>query len=66
MKMTLKDFLDVEIRPMMKQLGYRKTGGLFHRQNESFAYAVEFFTPFSATNDEFCVSASIFSFDIVG
>ena len=62
--MTLKDFLDVEIRPMMKQLGYRKTGCLFHRQNESFAYAVEFFTPFSATNDEFCVSASIFSFDI--
>lgn len=65
MKMTLKDFLDVEIRPMMKQLGYRKTGCLFHRQNESFAYAVEFFTPPSAvTDDEFRISASIFSFDI--
>ena len=63
--MTLKNFLDVEIRPMMKQLGYRKTGCLFHRQNESFAYAVEFFTPFSyVTDDEFRISASIFSFDI--
>lgn len=49
----------------MKQLGYRKTGCLFHRQNESFAYAVEFFTPPSAvTDDEFRISASIFSFDI--
>lgn len=64
MNRTLKDFLDVEISPMMKQIGYRKTRGLFHRQNESFAYTVEFFTPHSATNDEFSISASIFSFDI--
>lgn len=64
MKMTLKDFLDVEIRPMMKQLGYRKAGGLFHRQNESFVYTVEFFTPPSATNDTFSICASIFSLDI--
>lgn len=65
MNSSIKDFLDIEIRPMMKQLGYRKAGGLFHRQNESFAYAVEFFTPPSAvTDDEFRISASIFSFDI--
>ena len=65
MKTILKDFLDIEIRPMMKQLGYRKSGGLFHRQDGSFLYTIEFFTPPSAvTDDEFRISASIFSFDI--
>ena len=62
--MTLKDFLDVEIRPMMKQLGYRKAGGLFHRQNESFVYTDKFFTPPSATNDTFSICASILSLAI--
>ena len=65
MKTILKDFLDIEIRPTMKQLGYRKSGGLFHRQDGSFLYTIEFFTPPSAvTEDEFRISASIFSFDI--
>ena len=64
MNSSIKDFLDIEIRPMMKQLGYRKAGGLFHRQNESFVYTVQFFTPPSATNDTFSICASIFSLDI--
>lgn len=64
MDSSIKDLLDIEIRPMMKQLGYRKAGGLFHRQNESFVYTVKFFTPPSATNDTFSICASIFSLDI--
>ncbi len=65
MNTVLKDFLATEIRPMMKTLGYRKSGGCFYRQNEHFAYTIRIERPVSAVyQDEFIIGASIFSYEI--
>ena len=65
MNAVLKDFLAKEIRPMMKTLGYRKSGGCFYRQNEHFAYTIRIERPVSAVyQDEFIIGASIFSYEI--
>ena len=65
MNTILKDFLNSEIFPQMKKLGFRKCGGYFYRQNEHFAYTIHIEKPACAVyQDEFIIGAGIFSFDI--
>lgn len=48
----MKDFLTNEIWPMMKKLGYRKSGGCFYRQNENFAYTINIQNPVCAVSQD--------------
>ena len=40
MNLILKNFLTDEVAPYMKEIGYRKSGGYFYRQNEHFVYTI--------------------------
>ena len=40
MNLILKNFLTDEVSPYMKEIGYRKSGGYFYRQNEHFVYTI--------------------------
>ena len=67
MNLILKNFLTDEVAPYMKEIGYRKSGGYFYRQNEHFVYTICIEEPSCAIfQDEFIISASIFSHDIAG
>ena len=67
MNLILKNFLTDEVSPYMKEIGYRKSGGYFYRQNEHFVYTICIEEPSCAIfQDEFIISASIFSHDIAG
>ena len=67
MNLILKNFLTDEVAPYMKEIGYRKSGGYFYRQNEHFVYTICIKEPSCAIfQDEFIISASIFSHDIAG
>ena len=67
MNLILKNFLTDEVVPYMKEIGYRKSGGYFYRQNEHFVYTICIKEPSCAIfQDEFIISASIFSHDIAG
>ena len=67
MNLILKNFLTDEVAPYMKEIGCRKSGGYFYRQNEHFVYTICIEEPSCAIfQDEFVIRASIFSHDIAG
>lgn len=65
-----KGFIKNEVAPMLKGLGYRKSGDYFYRVAEHFTFTIHFFRPpMTGRADEFIINAGIFSFalaDIFG
>lgn len=63
MNHLLKEFLKNEVAPMMKGLGYRKSGEYFYRIEKHFTFTIHFFRPpMTGRDNEFIINAGIFSF----
>ena len=63
MDQLLKEFLKNAVAPMLKGLGYRKSGEYFYRMEEHFTFTIHFFRPpITGRSDEFIINVGIFSF----
>lgn len=62
MNHLLKEFLKNEVAPMMKGLGYRKSGEYFYRIEKHFTFTIHFFRPpMTGRANEFIINIGIFS-----
>lgn len=62
MNHLLKEFLKNEVVPMMKGLGYRKSGEYFYRIEKHFTFTIHFFRPpMTGRANEFIINIGIFS-----